>query len=73
MRPYTISSSPPRSLQLLHHHQAGAGRAGFQLAARQTLKEGQELPVHGPVGLFNAIDFSPTRCCSSPAGSASPR
>ncbi|MGH8355314.1 MAG: glycine-betaine demethylase subunit GbcB, partial [Pseudomonas sp.] len=56
MRSYTISSSPsvPYSFSLTIKRVPG-GKVSNWL--HDTLKEGDELPVHGPVGLFNAIDF----------------
>lgn len=56
MRSYTISSSPsvPYSFSITIKRVPG-GRVSNWL--HDNLKEGQELPVHGPVGLFNAIDF----------------
>ncbi|ANF88717.1 glycine-betaine demethylase subunit GbcB [Pseudomonas sp. M5A4_2d] len=56
MRSYTISSSPsvPYSFSVTIKRVPG-GRVSNWL--HDTLHEGQELAVHGPVGLFNAIDF----------------
>jgi ferredoxin-NADP reductase len=56
MRSYTISSSPsvPYSFSVTIKRLPG-GRVSNWL--HDTLHEGQELAVHGPVGLFNAIDF----------------
>ncbi len=56
MRSYTISSSPsvPYSFSLTIKRVPG-GKVSNWL--HDSLKEGDELPVHGPVGLFNAIDF----------------
>ncbi|MHA5802102.1 glycine-betaine demethylase subunit GbcB [Pseudomonas aeruginosa] len=56
MRSYTISSAPsvPYSFSITIKRVPG-GRVSNWL--HDNLKEGQELPVHGPVGLFNAIDF----------------
>ncbi len=56
MRSYTISSSPsvPYSFSITVKRVPG-GRVSNYL--HDTLIEGQELAVHGPVGLFNAIDF----------------
>lgn len=55
MRSYTISSSPsvPYSFSITIKRVPG-GRVSNWL--HDTLHEGQELAVHGPVGLFNAID-----------------
>ena len=55
MRSYTISSSPsvPYSFSVTIKRVPG-GRVSNWL--HDTLQEGQELAVHGPVGLFNAID-----------------
>ena len=55
MRSYTISSSPsvPYSFSVTIKRVPG-GRVSNWL--HDTLSEGQELAVHGPVGLFNAID-----------------
>jgi ferredoxin-NADP reductase len=57
MRSYTISSSPsvPYSFSVTIKRVPG-GKVSNWL--HDTLHEGQELAVHGPVGLFNAIDFS---------------
>jgi ferredoxin-NADP reductase len=57
MRSYTISSSPsvPYSFSLTIKRVPG-GKVSNWL--HDNLKEGDELAVHGPVGLFNAIDFS---------------
>ncbi|WP_263261232.1 glycine-betaine demethylase subunit GbcB [Pseudomonas sp. RIT-PI-S] len=56
MRSYTISSSPsvPYSFSITIKRVPG-GRVSNWL--HETLHEGQELAVHGPVGLFNAIDY----------------
>lgn len=56
MRSYTISSSPslPYSFSITVKRVPG-GKVSNWL--HDNLKEGDELPVHGPVGLFNAIDF----------------
>jgi glycine betaine catabolism B len=56
MRSYTISSSPsvPYSFSVTIKRVPG-GKVSNWL--HDTLHEGQELAVHGPVGLFNAIDF----------------
>lgn len=56
MRSYTISSSPsvPYSFSVTIKR-VPDGRVSNWL--HDTLHEGQELAVHGPVGLFNAIDF----------------
>ncbi|SDS84746.1 glycine-betaine demethylase subunit GbcB [Pseudomonas oryzae] len=56
MRSYTISSSPsvPYSFSLTIKRVPG-GKVSNWL--HDNLKEGDQLPVHGPVGLFNAIDF----------------
>jgi ferredoxin-NADP reductase len=56
MRSYTISSSPsvPYSFSITIKRVPG-GKVSNWL--HDTLHEGQELAVHGPVGLFNAIDF----------------
>ncbi|CAN7332202.1 glycine-betaine demethylase subunit GbcB [Pseudomonas sp. LjRoot71] len=56
MRSYTISSSPsvPYSFSLTIKRVPG-GKVSNWL--HDNLKEGDVLPVHGPVGLFNAIDF----------------
>jgi len=57
MRSYTISSSPsvPYSFSLTIKRVPG-GKVSNWL--HDNLKEGEELAVHGPAGLFNAIDFS---------------
>lgn len=56
MRSYTISSSPsvPYSFSLTIKRVPG-GKVSNWL--HDNLKVGDVLPVHGPVGLFNAIDF----------------
>jgi ferredoxin-NADP reductase len=56
MRSYTISSSPsvPYSFSISIKRMPG-GKVSNWL--HDNLQEGQELAVHGPVGLFNAIDF----------------
>ncbi|WP_296255011.1 MULTISPECIES: glycine-betaine demethylase subunit GbcB [unclassified Pseudomonas] len=56
MRSYTISSAPsvPYSFSITIKRVPG-GKVSNWL--HDTLHEGQELAVHGPVGLFNAIDF----------------
>jgi ferredoxin-NADP reductase len=56
MRSYTISSSPsvPYSFSISVKRMPG-GKVSNWL--HDNLQEGQELAVHGPVGLFNAIDF----------------
>ncbi|SDI28662.1 Ferredoxin-NADP reductase [Pseudomonas benzenivorans] len=56
MRSYTISSSPsvPYSFSITIKRVPG-GKVSNWL--HDNLKEGDVLPVHGPVGLFNAIDF----------------
>ncbi len=56
MRSYTISSSPsvPYSFSLTIKRVPG-GKVSNWL--HDNLKVGDELPVHGPVGLFNAMDF----------------
>jgi ferredoxin-NADP reductase len=56
MRSYTISSAPsvPYSFSITIKRVPG-GRVSNWL--HDTLHEGQELAVHGPVGLFNAIDY----------------
>ena len=56
MRSYTISSSPsvPYSFSITIKRVPG-GKVSNWL--HDNLNEGDELPVHGPVGLFNAIDF----------------
>jgi ferredoxin-NADP reductase len=56
MRSYTISSSPsvPYSFSVTIKRVPG-GKVSNWL--HDTLHEGYELAVHGPVGLFNAIDF----------------
>ncbi|PPC78542.1 hybrid-cluster NAD(P)-dependent oxidoreductase [Pokkaliibacter plantistimulans] len=56
MRSYTISSSPsiPYSFSITVKRVPG-GKVSNWL--HDNLKEGDELPVHGPVGLFNIIDF----------------
>ncbi|MNF58122.1 NADH oxidoreductase hcr [compost metagenome] len=56
MRSYTISSSPsvPYSFSITIKRVPG-GKVSNWL--HDNLKEGDELAVHGPVGLFNAIDF----------------
>ncbi|MBK5398926.1 glycine-betaine demethylase subunit GbcB [Pseudomonas sp. TH39(2020)] len=57
MRSYTISSSPsvPYSFSVTIKRVPG-GKVSNWL--HDTLHEGQELAVHGPVGLFNAMDFT---------------
>jgi ferredoxin-NADP reductase len=56
MRSYTISSAPsvPYSFSITIKRVPG-GRVSNWL--HDTVHEGQELAVHGPVGLFNAIDY----------------
>ncbi|MBA1273600.1 glycine-betaine demethylase subunit GbcB [Stutzerimonas azotifigens] len=56
MRSYTISSAPsvPYSFSLTIKRVPG-GRVSNWL--HDNLSEGDQVPVHGPVGLFNAIDF----------------
>lgn len=56
MRSYTISSSPsvPYSFSITVKRVPGGLVSNF---LHDTMHEGAELPVHGPVGLFNAIDF----------------
>lgn len=56
MRSYTISSSPsvPYSFSITIKRVPG-GRVSNWL--HDNLEEGHVLPVHGPVGQFNAIDF----------------
>ncbi|MFD2640535.1 glycine-betaine demethylase subunit GbcB [Pseudomonas japonica] len=56
MRSYTISSSPsvPYSFSVTIKRVPGGKVSNY---LHDTLHEGQELAVHGPVGLFNAIDF----------------
>jgi ferredoxin-NADP reductase len=56
MRSYTISSSPsvPYSFSITIKRVPG-GKVSNWL--HDNLQEGQEIAVHGPVGLFNAIDF----------------
>ena len=56
MRSYTISSSPsvPYSFSVTIKRVPGGKVCNW---LHDTLHEGQELAVHGPVGLFNAIDF----------------
>lgn len=56
MRSYTISSSPavPYSFSVTIKRVPG-GKVSNWL--HDNLQESQELAVHGPVGLFNAIDF----------------
>ncbi|WP_286790539.1 MULTISPECIES: hybrid-cluster NAD(P)-dependent oxidoreductase [unclassified Pseudomonas] len=56
MRSYTISSSPsvPYSFSITVKRVPG-GKVSNWL--HDNLREGQELAVHGPVGLFNAIDY----------------
>ncbi|QDV98006.1 glycine-betaine demethylase subunit GbcB [Pseudomonas sp. ATCC 43928] len=56
MRSYTISSSPsvPYSFSVTIKR-VPVGKVSNWL--HDTLHEGYELAVHGPVGLFNAIDF----------------
>ncbi|RXT66705.1 glycine-betaine demethylase subunit GbcB [Pseudomonas syringae] len=56
MRSYTISSSPsvPYSFSITVKRVPGGKVSNY---LHDTLIEGQELAVHGPVGLFNAIDF----------------
>jgi ferredoxin-NADP reductase len=57
MRSYTISSSPavPYSFSITIKRVPG-GKVSNWL--HDNLNQGDELPVHGPVGLFNAIDFA---------------
>ncbi|HAB64199.1 MAG TPA: glycine-betaine demethylase subunit GbcB [Pseudomonas sp.] len=56
MRSYTIASSPsvPYSFSVTIKRIPG-GKVSNWL--HDNLSEGDQLPVHGPVGLFNAIDF----------------
>jgi len=56
MRSYTISSSPsvPYSFSITVKKDPN-GQVSSWL--HENLKEGDELAVHGPVGLFNCIDF----------------
>ncbi|MDF3866316.1 glycine-betaine demethylase subunit GbcB [Pseudomonas denitrificans (nom. rej.)] len=56
MRSYTISSSPsvPYSFSITIKRVPG-GKVSNWL--HDNLKEGDQIPVHGPVGNFNAIDF----------------
>jgi ferredoxin-NADP reductase len=56
MRSYTISSSPavPYSFSVTIKRVPG-GKVSNWL--HDNLKEGDELPVHGPVGLFNSMDY----------------
>ena len=56
MRSYTISSSPsqPYSFSLTIKRVPGGLVSNW---LHDNLSVGDELPVHGPVGLFNAIDF----------------
>ena len=56
MRSYTISSSPsvPYSFSITIKRVPGGKVSNY---LHDTLHEGQELAVHGPVGLFNAMDF----------------
>jgi ferredoxin-NADP reductase len=56
MRSYTISSSPsvPYSFSITIKRVPG-GKVSNWL--HDNLQEGTVLPVHGPVGLFNAMDF----------------
>ncbi|MFC3608544.1 glycine-betaine demethylase subunit GbcB [Stutzerimonas tarimensis] len=56
MRSYTISSSPsvPYSFSITVKRAPG-GRVSNWL--HDNLNVGDQLPVHGPVGLFNVIDF----------------
>jgi Flavodoxin reductases (ferredoxin-NADPH reductases) family 1 len=63
MRSYTISSSPsvPYSFSITVKRVPGGLVSNF---LHDTMHEGAELPVHGPVGLFNAIDFPAARCCT---------
>ncbi|MGQ7960587.1 glycine-betaine demethylase subunit GbcB [Pseudomonas sp. SP16.1] len=60
MRSYTISSSPsvPYSFSITIKRVPG-GKVSNWL--HDNLNEGDELPVHGPVGMFNAIDFPAER------------
>lgn len=60
MRSYTIASSPsvPYSFSLTIKRIPG-GKVSNWL--HDNLSEGDQLPVHGPVGLFNAIDFPTDR------------
>ncbi|MGB1238181.1 MAG: FAD-binding oxidoreductase [Pseudomonadales bacterium] len=56
MRSYTISSSPsvPYSFSLTIKRVPGGLVSNWM---HDNMVEGTELPVHGPVGLFNCIDF----------------
>ncbi|MFP8967213.1 FAD-binding oxidoreductase [Pokkaliibacter sp. CJK22405] len=56
MRSYTISSSPsvPYSISITVKRVPG-GKVSNWL--HDNLREGDSIPVHGPVGLFNIIDF----------------
>jgi ferredoxin-NADP reductase len=56
MRSYTISSSPslPYSFSITIKRVPGGQVSNW---LHDNLQAGQELAVHGPVGLFNAIDF----------------
>ena len=67
----TPSPARPRCLQLLHHHQAGAGRAGSNWL-HDNLKEARSYRCTVRSACSTPSTSRPTRCCSSPAGSASP-
>lgn len=56
MRSYTISSSPsvPYSFSITVKRVPGGQVSNW---LHDNMSEGDELPVHGPVGLFNCIDF----------------
>lgn len=56
MRSYTISSSPsvPYSFSVTIKRALGGLVSNWM---HENMSEGDDLPVHGPVGLFNSIDF----------------
>jgi ferredoxin-NADP reductase len=60
MRSYTISSSPsvPYSFSISVKRAPGGQVSNW---LHDNLEEGHELAVHGPVGLFNCIDYPATK------------
>ena len=60
-RSYSMSSSPDTDDELRTTiKRVPGGKVSNWL--HDTLHEGQELAVHGPVGLFNAMDFADYKC-----------